>query len=57
MTMDANIVIARREGVLLVANRALHGDQVWIVATACCTRARSSAAWSAPSAPRSDRPE
>ncbi len=32
MTMDANIVIARREGVLLVANRALHGDQVWIVA-------------------------
>ncbi len=32
MTMDANIVIARREGVLLVANRALHGDKVWVVA-------------------------
>ncbi|MBE2241503.1 MAG: efflux RND transporter periplasmic adaptor subunit [Burkholderiaceae bacterium] len=31
MTMDANIIIARREGVLLVPNRALHGDTVWIV--------------------------
>lgn len=31
MTMDANIVIARREGVLLVPNRALHGDAVWVV--------------------------
>jgi RND family efflux transporter MFP subunit len=31
MTMDANIVIARREGVLLVPNRALHGDTVWVV--------------------------
>ncbi len=31
MTMDANIVISRREGVLLVPNRALHGDKVWVV--------------------------
>ncbi|MEO8123201.1 MAG: efflux RND transporter periplasmic adaptor subunit [Burkholderiales bacterium] len=31
MTMDANIVISRREGALLVPNRALHGDKVWVV--------------------------
>jgi RND family efflux transporter MFP subunit len=31
MTMDANIVISRREGSLLVPNRALHGDKVWVV--------------------------
>ena len=30
MTMDANIVISRRDGVLLVPNRALHGDTVWV---------------------------
>ena len=31
MTMDAHIVVARREDALLVPNRALHGDVVWIV--------------------------
>jgi RND family efflux transporter MFP subunit len=32
MTMDANIVISRRDGALLVPNRALHGETVWVVA-------------------------
>jgi RND family efflux transporter MFP subunit len=31
MTMDANLIVSRREGVLLVPNRALHGNEVWIV--------------------------
>jgi len=31
MTMDANLIVARREGVLLVPNRALHGDELWVV--------------------------
>lgn len=31
MTMDANIIVARRDGVLLAPNRALHGDTVWVV--------------------------
>ena len=31
MTMDANLVVARREGALLVPNRTLHGDEVWLV--------------------------
>ncbi len=31
MTMDANIVISRREGALLVPNRALRGDKAWVV--------------------------
>ncbi|HTT12475.1 MAG TPA: efflux RND transporter periplasmic adaptor subunit [Burkholderiaceae bacterium] len=31
MTMDANIVVARRENALLISSRALHGDSVWVV--------------------------
>lgn len=31
MTMEANIVISRREDALLVPNRALHGGNVWVV--------------------------
>ncbi len=31
MTMDANIVISRREAALLVPIRALHGDKIWVV--------------------------
>jgi RND family efflux transporter MFP subunit len=31
MTMDANLIVSRREGVLLIPNRALHGDEVWVV--------------------------
>jgi RND family efflux transporter MFP subunit len=31
MTMDANLVISQREGVLLVPNRTLRGDDVWLV--------------------------
>lgn len=31
MTMDANLVVSQREGVLLVPNRALHSDEVWVV--------------------------
>ena len=31
MTMDANLIVARREGALLVPNRALHGDVLWVV--------------------------
>lgn len=32
MTMDANLVISQRDGVLLVPNRALHSDLVWVLA-------------------------
>ena len=31
MTMDANIVVARRENALLIPSRALHGDSVWVL--------------------------
>jgi RND family efflux transporter MFP subunit len=31
MTMDANLIVSRREGVLLVPNRALHSDALWVV--------------------------
>ena len=31
MTMDANLVVSRREGALLVPNRALKGNLVWVV--------------------------
>lgn len=31
MTMDANLIVARRDGVLLVPNRALHGNEVWVL--------------------------
>jgi len=31
MTMDANIVVSRRENALLVPNTALRGDHVWVV--------------------------
>jgi len=31
MTMDANIIISRRDGALLIPNAALHGDHVWVV--------------------------
>jgi RND family efflux transporter MFP subunit len=31
MTMDANLIVSRREAALLVANRALKGDAVWVV--------------------------
>jgi RND family efflux transporter MFP subunit len=31
MTMDTNIVVARRENALLVPTRALHGDSVWVL--------------------------
>jgi len=31
MTMDANLIVSRREGALLVPNRALKSDAVWVV--------------------------
>ena len=31
MTMDANIVVARRDNALLIPSRALHGDNVWVL--------------------------
>jgi RND family efflux transporter MFP subunit len=31
MTMDTNVIVSRRDGVLLVPNRALHGEAVWVV--------------------------
>jgi RND family efflux transporter MFP subunit len=31
MTMDANLIVSQRDGVLLVPNRALHSDEVWVV--------------------------
>jgi RND family efflux transporter MFP subunit len=31
MTMDANLIVSRREGALLVPNRALKGNAVWVV--------------------------
>jgi RND family efflux transporter MFP subunit len=31
MTMDANLIVSRREGALLVPNRALHSNEVWVV--------------------------
>ena len=31
MTMDANLVVSRREAALLVPNRALKGNLVWVV--------------------------
>ena len=41
MTMDANLIVSRREGALLVPNRALKGDErVGARATAACTAAR-----------------
>lgn len=32
MTMDANLIVSRREGALLVPNRALKADVVWVLA-------------------------
>ncbi|WP_428422250.1 efflux RND transporter periplasmic adaptor subunit [Methylibium sp.] len=32
MTMDANLIVSRREGALLVPNRALKGDALWVLA-------------------------
>lgn len=32
MTMDANLIVARREGALLVPSSAVKGDSVWLVA-------------------------
>jgi RND family efflux transporter MFP subunit len=32
MTMDTNLIVSRREGALLVPNRALKGDAVWVLA-------------------------
>lgn len=32
MTMDVNLIVARREGALLLPNRALKGDGVWLLA-------------------------
>jgi RND family efflux transporter MFP subunit len=32
MTMDANVIVSRREGVLLVPTRVLQGDHVWLLA-------------------------
>ena len=32
MTMDANLIVSRREGALLLPNRALKGDRVWLLA-------------------------
>ncbi|CAN7735986.1 efflux RND transporter periplasmic adaptor subunit [Variovorax sp. LjRoot175] len=32
MTMDANLIVSRREGALLIPNRALKGDAVWVMA-------------------------
>ena len=31
MTMDANLIVARREGALLVPNRVLRGDDLWVI--------------------------
>jgi RND family efflux transporter MFP subunit len=31
MTMDANLIVSQREGALLVPNRALNSDVVWVV--------------------------
>jgi len=31
MTMDANLIVAHREGALLVPNRALRGDDLWVI--------------------------
>lgn len=31
MTMDANLIVARREGALLIPNRALHSLEVWVI--------------------------
>jgi RND family efflux transporter MFP subunit len=31
MTMDANLIVSRREAALLVPNAALHADKVWVV--------------------------
>jgi RND family efflux transporter MFP subunit len=31
MTMDANLIVSRREGALLVPNAALRGDKVWLL--------------------------
>jgi RND family efflux transporter MFP subunit len=31
MTMDANLIVSRREGALLIPNAALHADKVWVV--------------------------
>lgn len=31
MTMDTNLIVSRREGALLVPNRALKGDVLWVV--------------------------
>lgn len=32
MTMDANLIVSRREGALLLPNRAIKGDGVWLLA-------------------------
>ncbi|VTU36240.1 Macrolide-specific efflux protein MacA precursor [Variovorax sp. PBS-H4] len=32
MTMDANLIVSRRDGALLLPNRALQGDRVWLLA-------------------------
>lgn len=32
MTMDANLIVSRRDGALLLPNRALQGDRLWLVA-------------------------
>lgn len=32
MTMDTNVIVSRREGALLLPNRALQGDRVWLLA-------------------------
>jgi RND family efflux transporter MFP subunit len=32
MTMDANLIVSRRDGALLVPNRAIKGDSVWLLA-------------------------
>ncbi|MEP6721510.1 MAG: efflux RND transporter periplasmic adaptor subunit [Variovorax sp.] len=32
MTMDANVIVSRREGALLLPNRTLKGDDVWVLA-------------------------
>jgi RND family efflux transporter MFP subunit len=31
MTMDANLIVSRREAALLIPNAALHADKVWVV--------------------------
>ena len=31
MTMDANLIVSRRDGALLLPNRALQGDRLWLV--------------------------